>query len=273
MKTKLFPLLILLFFLQAFCNPLTYYGPSGYIFVPNGFVASDWKYTGFTGGELVSLQNVRLYPRYLAFRSSAFDDKLEISFSSVYRFVEDNGYEPKKILDGLLPVVPAVKWNIADNRGNIVRAGYSVGLVYAYGFYFSTTTQFAKLPILQPEFTIAASLWTERGYGMVGTRLQSADFSGKPLPIALTAEAAWASSMSSIGQTTESFMAYGTELNLGKNLTLLGAFRKDLSTYYNYDEEGNRDTKKDGQNTNGKWSLRLDFHFDGIKNAGGKEQL
>jgi hypothetical protein len=273
MKFKLIPFFILLFFLQGFCEPITYYGPSGYIFVPNGFVASSYKYTGFTGGELVSLQNVRLYPKYLAFRSSAFEDKLEISFSSVYRFVDDDGYEPKKIKDGLLPIVPAAKWNIADNNGNVVRVGYSAGLVYAYGVYFSTTTQFARLPILQPELTAAISIWTERGYGMVGSRLQSADLSGKPLPVAFTAEAAWASSMSSIGQTRESFMAYGTELNLGKNLTLMGAFRKELSTYYNYDEDGNKKNEKEGQNKNGKWSLRLDFHFDGIKKASGREQL
>ena len=272
MKFKLFLFLLLLFFSHGLCTHLTYYGPSGYIFVPNGFVAGDWKYTGLTGGELVSLQNVRLYPKYLAFRSSFFGDKLEFSLSSVKLFVGDNGYEPKKVADGLLPVWPSLKWNIADNGMDLVRLGASAGYVYAYGVYFSTTVQLVRTPILQPELTFVLSLWTERGYGMVGTRLQSMDLRGNPLPLAFTAEAGWASSMNLVGQTEESFVAFGTELNLGKNLTLMGGFRKDPSAYYNFDKEtGDREDKKEGQNTNGKWSLRLEFHFDGIKNAGGEK--
>jgi len=269
---RIFIALILLFFSQVFSAHLTYYGPSGYIFVPNGFVASDWKYTGFTGGELVSLQNVRLYPKYLAFRSSAFDDILEISISSAYLFVGDNGYEPKKVANGLLPVIPSVKWNVYDESGDMLRIGFSTGYVYAYGVYANTTTKLIRTPILQPELTLGLSLWTERGYGMVGTRWQGADLSGTPLPFAFTAEAVWASSMSLITKTEESFIAFGTELDLGKNLTLMGGFRKDPSTYYNYDKQGDKESKKDGQNTSGRWSLRLEFHFDGIKNAGGGKQ-
>jgi hypothetical protein len=273
MKTfpKLFLFLLLLFFSRGFCAHLTYYGPSGYIFVPNGFIAGDWKYAGFTGGEFVSLQNLRLYPRYLAFRSSFFD-KLEVSLSSVYLFVGDNGYEPRKIADGLLPIVPSIKWNIADKGGSVARIGYSVGLAYAYGAYFSVSSQFGSLPILQPELTLAVSLGTEQGYGMIGSRLQSTDLRGNPLPLAFTAEAGWASSMSLVGKTEESFIAFGTELDLGKNLTLMGSYRRDPATYYNFDKNGNEESRKDGQNKNGKWSLRLEFHFDGIKNAGGKEQ-
>jgi hypothetical protein len=263
-------LLLLLFFSHGFCA-LTYYGPSGYIFVPNGFVDGDWKYTGFTGGELVSLQSMRLYPKYIALRSSAFENKLEFSFSSVYSFVGGSGYEPQKIESGLLPIAPSLKWNIADKSGNMARMGYSVGYVYAYGVYFSVTTKTIRLPILQPELTLAASLWTERGYGMLGSRLQSADLQGKPLPLAFTAETGWASSMNLMGKTEESFVAFGTELNLGRNITLMGTFRKDPSTYYNFDQNGNKENKKEGQNTSGKWSLRLEFHFDGVKNAGGEK--
>jgi hypothetical protein len=271
-KVRWLLFLLLLFFSQGFCAHLTYYGPSGYIFVPDGFVAGDWKYTGFTGGEMVSLQNVRLYPKYMAFRSSALENKLEFSFSSVYLFVGDNGYKPKKIVDGLLPIIPSLKWNIADKGGDMLRIGYSAGYMYAYGVYFSVTTKTINLPILQPELTLAASLWRERGYGMLGSRLQSANLQGNPLPLAFTAEAGWASSMSLVGKTEESFLAFGTELSLGRNITLMGGYRKDPSKYYNFDKSGNKESEKEGQNTNGKWSLRLEFHFDGIKNAGGKKQ-
>ena len=271
MKIKLLLLFALLFFSRGFCSHLTYYGPSGYTFVPNGFVAGDWKYAGFTGGELVSLQNVRLYPKYLAFKSSVFDNRLEISFSSVYLFVDDDGYEPKKVASGLLPVIPALKWNLYDKSGDMVRIGYSLGYLYAYGAYFSATSQFIRSPVLQPELTLMFSLWTERGYGLVGSRLRAADLQGNPLPFAFTAEAGWASSMSLMFRTEESFIALGTELDLGKNLTLQGSYRQDPSTYYNFDENGNKESKKDGQNTSGKWSLRLEFHFDGVKNAGGKK--
>jgi hypothetical protein len=265
--SKLF--LLLLFFSKGFCAHLTYYGPSGYIFVPDGFVADDWKYTGFTGGELTSLQNMRLYPKYLAFRSYFFD-KWEISLSSVYSFVEDDGYGPQKIKGGLLPVVPSIKWNIADKGGAAARIGYSIGFVYAYGAYFSVSSKFGSLPVLQPELTLAVSLGSSRGYGMLGSRLRGADLRGNPLPLAFTTEAGWASSMSLVGKTEESFIAFGTELDVGKNLTLMGAYRRDPATYFNFDEEGNKESQKYGQNKNGKWSLRLEFHFDGIKNAGGK---
>jgi len=268
---KLLLFLLLLFFSKSFSAHLTYYGPSGYIFVPDGFVASDWKYTGFAGGELVSLQSVRLYPKYLAFRSSFFDDKLEVSLSSTYLFVGDNGYKPQKFADGLLPIAPSVKWNIADKDGSLVRIGYSVGLVYAYGAYFSISSKFSHLPILQPELTLAVSLGTERGFGMLGSRLRCADLSGNSLPLAFTAEAGWASSMSLVGRTEESFVAFGTELDLGRNLTLMGGYRRDPTTYYNFDENGNEKNEKEYQNKSGKWSLRLEFHFDGIKNTGGKD--
>ncbi|MDR0517415.1 MAG: hypothetical protein LBH25_10275 [Fibromonadaceae bacterium] len=263
--------ILALFASQGFCSRLTYYGPGGYAFVPSGFVADDWKYAGFTGGEQVSLQNVRLYPKYLAFKTAWFDSRLETSLSSAYAFVGNNGYEPHKIKDGLLPIVPAIKWSIGDNSGKYVRIGYSVGAMSPYGTYFSTTTRFFSFPILQPEFTLAVSLWTERGYGMFGSRLQLADLKGKALPLAFTAEGGWASSMNLVGQTEESFMAFGTELDLGNNLTLMGGYRKDPSTYYNYDSDGNKESLKNNQNTGGKWSLRLEFHFDGIKSAGEKQ--
>ena len=268
---KLLLFLLLLFFSKGFCTHLTYYGPSGYIFVPDGFVASDWKYTGFTGGEFVNLQSVRLYPKYLALRSSFFDNKLEVSLSSVYLFVGSNGYEPQKVADGLLPIVPSIKFSIADKDGSLARIGYSVGLAYAYGAYFSISSRFSRLPVLQPELTLAVSLGIERGFGMLGSRLRSADLHGNPLPLAFTAETGWASSMSLVGRTEESFVALGTELDLGRNLTLMGGYRRDPAAYYNFDENGNEINQKGNQNRNGKWSLRLEFHFDGIKNAGGKE--
>jgi hypothetical protein len=269
-KIKLFLFLLFLFFSKGFCAHLTYYGPSGYIFVPNGFIADDWKYTGFTGGEFVSLQNLRLYPKYLVLGSSFFD-KLEISLSSVYSFVGDDGYEPKKVAESLFPIVPSIKWNIADKGGDIARIGYSVGFVYVYGVYFSVSSKLVSLPILQPELTLAVSLWSSRGYGMLGSRLRGADLHGNPLPLAFTAEAGWASSMSLMGRTEESFIAFGTELDLGSNLTLMGGYRIDPKTYYNFDKDGNKESQKDNQNKNGKWSLRLEFHFDGIKNTGEKK--
>ncbi|MCL2261057.1 MAG: hypothetical protein FWC15_06865 [Fibromonadales bacterium] len=261
MKIKLLLFFLLCFFSQAFSAHLTYYGPSGYIFVPSGFVAGYSKYTGFMDEDLS-----------LAFRTSFLDNTLEISFSSVYLFVDEkDGYDPKKVADGLLPVIPSVKWNIDDKSGNIARFGYSVGYAYVYGVYAGATTQLIRTPVLQPELTLAVSLWTERGYGLVGSRLQTADLSGNPLPLAITAEAGWATSMSSIGVSEESFFAVGTELNLGRNLSLRCGYRMD-PTYYNVDEDGKKIDKKEGQNTDGSWSLRLEFHFDGVKSAGGKSQ-
>jgi len=259
---KLFLLFMLLFFTHVFSAHLTYYGPSGYIFVPSGFVAGYSKYTGFMDEDLS-----------LAFRTSFLENKLEVSFSSVYLFVdEDDGYGPKKVAGGLLPVIPSVKWNIDDKSGNIARFGYSVGYTYVYGVYASATTQLIRTPILQPELTLAVSLRTERGYGFVGSRLQAADLRGNPLPIALTVEAGGAGSMSSIGVSEESFLAFGTELNLGRNLSVRCGYRMD-PIYYNVDEDGKKtNDKKEGQNTDGSWSLRLEFHFDGVKNAGGKSQ-
>jgi hypothetical protein len=271
MKFKLLFLLLFLIVANAAASRLTYYGPSGYIFVPSGFVSNDWKYSGFTGGDFTALQNMRLYPKFLAFRTSAFSDRLEIAVSSSYEFAGDDGYKVKKLGAGLLPVSPSLKWNIADNEGRIVRMGYSAGIVYAYGLYGSITTQFGNLPILQPEFTFAISIGLERGYGMLGGRLQTANFSGEALPLAFTAEAGWSSSTNFIGKMEESFVAFGSELDLGRNLTLLGGFRLDPSTYYNFDNAGKKTTPKEGQNTNGKWSLRLEFHFDGVKSTGEKK--
>ncbi|MCL2283051.1 MAG: hypothetical protein FWC26_07010 [Fibromonadales bacterium] len=261
MKIKLLLLFMLLFFSQIFGAHLTYYGPSGYIFVPSGYVAGYSKYTGFMDEELS-----------LAFRSSFsfFGSEQELSFSSVYLFVdEDDGYGPKKVAGGLLPVIPSVKWNIEDKSGNIVRIGYSVGYTYVYGVYASATSQLIRTPILQPELTGAISLWTKRGYGLIGSRLQSADLRGNPLPFAVTAEAGWAGSMNSIGVTEESFFAFGTELNLGRNLSVRCGYRIDPFKYYDFDDNGKKIAPKEGQNKDGSWSLRLEFHFDGVKNAGG----
>jgi hypothetical protein len=266
---KVLLLLLMLLFSRGFCTHLTYYGPSGYVFVPDGFVSDNWKYTGFLGRAF--MDSSQSYPYYLAFRSSFFNDKLEISLSSVYLFVGDNGYKAQKIADGLLPVVPSIKWNIADKGGSVARIGYSIGLMYAYGIYFSTSAKFGNLPILQPELTLAVSLLPSRGYGMLGSRFRGADLHGNPLPLAFTAEAGWASSMSLMGRTDESFIAFGAEFDLGRNLTLIGGYRRDPATYYNFDDNGNKESEKEGQNKSGKFTLRLEFHFDGIKNAGGKE--
>ncbi|GHV17375.1 hypothetical protein AGMMS49938_18120 [Fibrobacterales bacterium] len=256
-KISLF--LYLIFVCSAFAIP-TYYGASGYTFVPDGFVGSHSQYSGFIGGELVSLKNVRLYPKYLAFNTALFDNRFELALSSAYSFTGSDGYKPKKIASGLAPIIPSVKVKIADRNGELVRIGYSVGAMVPYGVYLSTSTKL-NTPVLQPELTLAVSLWTERGYGMVGTRLQTADLSGHPLPLAFTAEGGWASSMSLMGETEESFITFGTELALGRNLTLIGNFRRDPTTYYNFDGDGNKEDKKNGQNTEGKWSLRLEFHL------------
>jgi len=240
----------------------SYYGGSGYTFVPDGFVPTDWKYAGFVGGEFVQLKNVRLYPKYQAFRGVLLDNRLEVSLSSTYGFVDEDGFGPKRVAGGLVPIVPGVKWNIDDQTRGPLHWGYSAGFMMPYGVYFSTTAQL-RTPILQPELTAAAGLLSERGYALLGSRLQTADFSGKPLPLAFTAETGWASSVELLGETEEAFIAYGLELDLGRNLTLMGHFRLDPKTYLESDSE----VEKPHQNSDGKWSLRLEYHFNGIKST------
>lgn len=255
-------LLLLLLAVAAYAGGPTYYGGSGYTFVPDGFVPADWKYAGFIGGEFVQLKNVRLYPKYQAFRAVFLDNRLEISLSSTYSFVDHDGYGPRRVAEGLLPVVPGFKWNIdTQNRGPL-RWGYSAGAMAPYGVYFASSAQL-RTPVLQPELTATAGLWTQRAYGMLGSRLQTADLGGKPLPLSFTGEIGWASSVELLGETEEAFIAYGVELDLGRNLTLLGNFRQDPKTYLEADSE----VEKPNQNTNGKWSLRLDYHFNGIKSS------
>lgn len=254
--------LLLLGVVGAWANGPTYYGASGYTFVPNGFVASDWKYAGFIGGEYVQLKNMRLYPKYQAFRAVFFDKRLEIGLSTTYGFVDESGYSPQKVFNGVLPIVPSIKWNIETQQRGVLSWGYSVGAMAPYGIYFATTGHL-RTPILQPEITAAAGLFTQRGYGMVASRLQTANWQGEPLPIALTAEVGWASSMKQLGESEEAFAAYGLEVDLGRNLTLLGNFRHDPKIY----RESEDGPEKPHQNTDGKWSLRLEYHFNGIKST------
>jgi TolB-like protein len=233
----------------------SYYGFSGYNFVPDGFVSSGWKYSGFIGGEYTTLKNVRLYPKYLGFRGVFFDERLELSLSSAYGMVDSNGFSPRRVAKGLAPVVPALKWNFAEQGGRFVHWGWSVGVGAPYGVYAALSTQL-KAPVVQPDFTVAMSLHWEYAYGMFGVRLRAADLSGKPLPFALTAEGAWASSVEQLGTTLEEFFALGASVDLGRNITLLGSYRVDPNT-------------KNAPNPNdvGKWALRLEYHFSGIKSA------
>jgi hypothetical protein len=259
---KLFILPILLLAALVCAGGPTYYGVSGYTFVPDGFVPGDWKYAGFVGGEYVQLKNVRLYPKYITFRSVFFDNRLELSLSNTYAFVDGDGYASKRIGDGLYPVVPGFKWSIDKQQRGVLHWGYSVGAMFPYGAIIATTVQL-RTPVLQPELTAAAGLNAARGYGMLGSRLQTADFSGKPLPLALTAELGGASSVEQLGETEEAFVAYGVELDLGRNLTLQGNFRKDPKAY----RESESEIEKPNQNKEGKWSLRLEYHFNGIKST------
>lgn len=259
MIRKLIPA-CLLSAMAAFANGPSYYGASGYAFVPDGFVASDWKYAGFMGGEFVQLKNLRLYPKFMAFRGVFLDNRLEISLSNTYGFVDSDGYGAQRTPTGIMPVVPAIKWNIDTQEYSRLRWGYSVGAMAPYGVYFATSAQL-RTPVLQPELTATASLFSKRGYGMLGSRLQTADLSGKPLPLALTAEIGWASSVEKLGETEEAFFAYGVDLDLGRNLTLQGSFREDPKTY----REAETLAEKPNQNSGGKWSLRLQYHFNGIK--------
>ena len=240
----------------------TYYGSSGYAFVPDGFVPADWKYAGFIGGEYVQLKNVRLYPKYQAFRGVFLDQRLELSLTSTYRFVDNDGYGPQRVLNGLLPVIPALKWSLDNQDRGLLRWGYAAGWNAAYGAFLSGSANL-DFPLLRPDFTAALGLWTKRAYSMLGARLQAADLQGHPLPLAFTAEAGWASSVELLGETEEAFAAYGVELGLGRNLTLLGNFRHDPKTYM----EADSDIEKPHQNTGGKWSLRLEYHFNGIKST------
>jgi len=247
----------------------TMYGATGYTFVPDGFVDHGQNYGGYFAGEYVNLERVRLYPRFLGLRFTAFSNRLEVTGASTYRFVNsEDGFLPRKIGDGLLPIVPGIKWNMDDQQRQYVRWGYSVGLMFPYGAYGAATVR-GKLPILQPELTVAlGSTLLNTSYGMLGGRLRLADMEGNPLPLSFSGEGGWAGSMDQLGVTQEAFFAFGAELEMGRNLTWSVNWRRDPRTYLD-DTTG---VVLAGQNTQGRWSLKLDYHFNGVKVVeGGKK--
>jgi len=247
----------------------TMYGATGYTFVPDGFVDHGQNYGGYFAGEYVSLERVRLYPRFLGLRTTAFSNRLEFTAASTWAFVTSgSGYEPKKIGDGLLPICPGIKWSVDDQQRTYVRWGYAVGLMFPYGAYGSATVR-GKLPILQPELTVAiGSTVLKTSYGMVGGRLRLADLHGNPLPLSFSGEGGWAGSMDQLGETEEAFYSLGAEMDMGRNLTLSLNWRKDPRTYL----ETETKDELEGQNKNGRWGLKLDYHFNGVKVAEGGKQ-
>jgi len=241
----------------------TLYGPSGYTFVPDGFVDHNERYGGYFAGEYVGLERIRMYPKFVGFHVTLLSDRLDFSVASTYSFVtKADGYHPQKVGDGLLPICPAVKWSIADVSKKWVRWGYVAGAMAPYGAFGAATVR-ATLPILQPEFTMSiATTFVSTSYGMLGGRLRLADLDGKPLPLSFVGEGGWAGSMSGkIGETKEAFVSFGTEIDMGRNLTWSVHYRKDPSIYK--DPETNAILA--GQNQGGRWNLKLDYHFDGVK--------
>ena len=245
----------------------SWYGPSGYSFIPDGFVDQGAKYGGYFAGEFVSLNNARLYPRFTALRWSGMSNRLELSLSSVYSFVNDNGYGPRKIGDGLLPVCPSVKWSVQDQKRTWVRWAFAVGGMAPYGAYGATTVR-GLFPVLQPELTVVLASTLGTTYGLMGGRLRLADLSGKPLPLSLLGDAGWASSMKYLGETKEAFYSLGAEIEMGRNLVFSSVYRQDPREYRNVDTG----LKLPSQNQDGRWSLKLEYRFDGVKQVEGGVQ-
>jgi len=247
----------------------TFYGASGYSFVPDGFVDHGDRFGGYFAGEFVSLPSARLYPKYVGLRMTTLADRLELSLSSTYAFVTtSDGYDPKKIGSGLVPIVPGLKWNIDDIHSTYVRWGYSAGAMFPYGAYFSTTAS-SKFPILSPELTVAmATTFVQSMNGMIGGRLRVSDLDGKPLPVAFTGEGGWAGSTNGrLGETREAFWVLGLEVQMGRNIEFNVDWRKDPRTY-----KDSANVVLPGQNTDGVWSLKLDYHFNGVKQVKGAEK-
>lgn len=248
----------------------SYLGAMGYAFVPDAFVDHGRSYGGYFAGEWTSLQKDRLYPKYLGFYWTSQSKRLEIGLSSSYAFVtDDKGFDPQKIGNGLAPVIPAIKWNIDDQYYHQIRIAFAVGAMFPYGAYGAVTLKPDQWPWLQPELTlVAATTAVKSSHAMGGMRLYLADSQGKTLPLALSAETGWAGSMESLGKVSEGFYAYGLEVAMGRHLTLQILRRVDPNTY----EHSSDPTQVVGQNDQGRWSLKLDYSFNGVKSAESYDQ-
>jgi hypothetical protein len=265
-------ILILLLVLSAQVRAqLTYFGPSGYSFVPNGFTGST-PYGGSLSGALQSRDQLDLFPHKMSLIGSFMDERLEVSLSNTWSFVSSNGFEERRISD--VPVtmfVPGLKWRLDLQKREWQEWGYVAGIMAPYGVY-TAASWWAKLPLLQPEFTLGVSIWSKKAYALGGARLTLADLSANPLPLAFIADGAWAGSTKMLGETEEGFFSLGMSLDLSRNISLQGVFRKDPSIYYSISESEVDRVRKDNQNTNGTWGMRMTYYFDGVKSVGEGEK-
>jgi hypothetical protein len=167
----------------------------------------------------------------------------------------------------LFPVIPGVKWSVEDQDRTYVRWGLAAGLMFPYGAYCATTVR-GKLPILQPELSVGLGYNGKTTYGLTGGRLQLADLQGKPLPLAFIADAGWAGYMERLGAVREAFFSLGSEVNMGRNILFSATYRRDPRLYEGF-LSGNALI---GQNQSGRWSLKLDYRFDGVKHVEGGQK-
>ncbi|HSQ40678.1 MAG TPA: hypothetical protein VLM37_00195 [Fibrobacteraceae bacterium] len=255
------------FFLSLAWAGQSWYGPSGYAFVPDGFVNHGSSYGGFISGDFSGLERADLYPQYLGFRWSGFSDRLEITLSNCYGMVGDDGYDPEDRRVKRAPVIPGIKWSIDDQNRQYVRIGLVVGAMFPYGLYCASTVQ-AKNPILQPELTLGLATVLNTTYGLAGGRLRLADLQGRPLPLSFVADGGWAGYMKRLGEIREAFYSFGGEVEIGRNIVFSATLRKDPRTYKDLDTH----EILEHQNKSGRWSLKVDYHFDGVKQMDGEDK-
>ena len=91
--------LIIAVFVTSIFARNTLNGPSGYFWVPNGFIAQDGKNSGSITGDGKSWN----------FGTVFWEDRLEFSISNYYAQKDDEGYKAKRIG---LPLIPSLKLKI-----------------------------------------------------------------------------------------------------------------------------------------------------------------
>lgn len=243
----------------------TIYGSTGMAFVPNGWVGGPRNSLSITGD--FSESGKGLYPRRLAFRTTWWDERLELALSNTSRSMNKEGYSLHK-KDLLL--LPSFKWALDHHALGKLHWGYAAGFNMPYGAFFMSSASL-RTPLLQPEISLGLSMLLQRGYGLASASLRLADLQGRSLPVALFAEGAWAGSTNALGETEEGFISGGFNIAFGGNMLFQGVYRRDPKVYRIIENDIVTDRAKPNQNTSGQMALRLVFRFDGVKNEGGAQ--
>jgi hypothetical protein len=248
-------LLIAVFVTSIFARN-TLNGPSGYFWVPNGFIGQDGKHSGSITGDGKSWN----------FGTVFWKDRLEVSISNYYAQKDNDGYKAKRVG---LPVIPALKLKISEEESSLLNWGTALGATLGYGPFFAATAK-ANWPFLQPELTSGISLgvfpnFLSTIYGFAGWKITLADSKANPLPVHILGDAMYASSSKVLGEVEEAFYSLGFEITLAHHLGFQGIWRQDPKTYLEIVEDREVFAVLPNQNKAGEFQFRFVYNFDALK--------